>query len=144
VSTVNPDSSVYYHSGYWNDLAAVRDHIGALATGDAGLPWYLHLLQWRGRPFRKALFLNCGNGWVERDLINAGVVLDGVGIDYSDDLLESARTEAEKNHLPLRYYQMDTNTAEFPEGDYDLVVLCRPAPPGLSGSGAPESVFDPP
>jgi SAM-dependent methyltransferase len=45
-----------------------------------------------------------------------------VGVDFIDDLLGTAREEADKQGLPLRYYQLDTNTAQFPEDGYDLVV----------------------
>lgn len=121
-TTVNPDSSVYYTSGYWNDLARVREYLNRRATDDPGTNWWEHLAAWRGRPFAKALVLNCGNGWVERDLVRHGVVKEAVGIDFIDDLLASARDEAAKEDLPLKYHQMDTNTARFPEGEYELVV----------------------
>ena len=121
-TTVNPDSSVYYQAGYWNQLEQVREYLNRRATDDPALDWSRHLLKWRGGPFAKALILNCGNGWVERDLLAVGLVKEAVGIDFIDDLLDTARDAAGKDNLPLRYYQMDTNTAEFPEGDYDLVV----------------------
>ena len=120
--TVNPDSGVYYQAGYWNDLAQVRAHINRRATDDPDVEWWQHLIRWRGGPFKKALVLNCGNGWVERDLVRTGVVAEAVGVDFLDDLLETARAEAAKEDLPLRYHQMDTNSAQFPEDGYDLVV----------------------
>jgi SAM-dependent methyltransferase len=121
-TTVNADSSVYYQAGYWNELAQVRDHLNARSTGDPAVAWSEHLANWRGRPFAKALILNCGNGWVERDLVTQGLVKEAVGVDFIDDLLDAARAEARKQGLALRYYQMDTNTADFPEDGYDLVV----------------------
>jgi SAM-dependent methyltransferase len=121
-TTVNPDGSVYYKAGYWNQLEQVREYLNRRATDDPALDWSRHLLKWRGGPFAKALILNCGNGWVERDLLTVGVVKEAVGIDFIDDLLDTARAAAANDDLPLRYYQMDTNTAQFPEGDYDLVV----------------------
>lgn len=119
---VNPDSSVYYQGGYWNDLAQVRAHLNRRASGDPDVQWWQHLARWHGGPFKKALILNCGNGWVERDLVRDGIVAEAVGVDFLDDLLETARAEAAKDDLPLRYYQMDTNSAQFPEDGYDLVV----------------------
>ena len=120
--TVNPDSSVYYQSGYWNDLAQVRAHLNLRATGDPDMQWWAHLLRWHGKPFRKALLLNCGNGWVERDLVQHGVVEEAVGVDFIDDLLETARAKAAEESLPIRYYQLDTNSAQWPEDGFDLVV----------------------
>src|SRR6266480_4415111 len=68
-ATVNADSSVYYQAGYWNDLLQVREHLNRRATGDPDVDWSQYLLNWRGRPFAKALILNCSNGWVERGLV---------------------------------------------------------------------------
>jgi SAM-dependent methyltransferase len=64
--------------------------------------------------------LNCGNGWVERELINIGLIKEAVGIDYSENLITEARSNAAE--LPLRYYVVDTNTSVFPETGFDLVV----------------------
>ena len=121
--TVAEDSSVYYGGGYWNDLPEVAAHIERRATGKDGTTWYEHLLDISGgRTFRKALFLNCGNGWVERELLRAGIVEEAVGTDISADLLEQASKEAAEAGLNARYYARDINTADLPEGDYDLVV----------------------
>ncbi|MFN2522431.1 MAG: class I SAM-dependent methyltransferase [Mycobacteriales bacterium] len=121
--TIAEDSSVYYGGGYWNDLPQVRDYIESRSTGKPATRWFQHLKQVHGdKPFRKALFLNCGNGWVERDLLREGVCLEAVGTDISVELLEQARKEAAEHGLNARYYGGDINTAELPEGDYDLVV----------------------
>ena len=56
-----------------------------------------------GRVFQRALILNCGNGWVERVLVEHGLVREAVGIDYSTDLLEEARAAASASGLPLTY-----------------------------------------
>jgi SAM-dependent methyltransferase len=120
--TVNSDSSVYYQSGYWNDLRLVQQYLNRRATGDPEQSWSEHLAAYHGGKFAKALVLNCGNGWVERGLVQSGLVQEAVGIDYSDDLLASARAEAEKLGLPLRYAQLDTNSAQWPEDGFDLVV----------------------
>ncbi len=120
--TVATDSSVYYHSGYWNDLAAVQRYMNRRASGDPAVSWSEHLATSTGRTFAKALVLNCGNGWVERGLVAAGLVKEAVGVDYAEDLLETARAEAAKAGLPLRYAQLDTNTAAWPEDGFDLVV----------------------
>jgi SAM-dependent methyltransferase len=120
--TVASDSSVYYQSGYWNELPLVQRYLNRRATGDPAVAWTEHLAAYHGGAFDKALVLNCGNGWVERELVQAGLVKEAVGVDYSEDLLRSAREEAEKLGLPLRYAQLDTNSARWPEGGFDLVV----------------------
>ncbi|HEY6747508.1 MAG TPA: class I SAM-dependent methyltransferase, partial [Mycobacteriales bacterium] len=119
---VATDSSVYYHSGYWNDLKFVQRYLNRRASGDPEMSWSEHMASATGRTFAKALVLNCGNGWVERGLVTAGLVKEAVGVDYAEDLLVTARAEAEAAGLPLRYFQLDTNTARWPEDGFDLVV----------------------
>ncbi len=93
------------------------------ATGDPDLAWWLHLRHWRGRPFRRALSLNCGNGWVERQLLEHGVVESAIGIDIADDLLDQARGEAATRGLPIEYRRVDINTDDLGAvGEFDLVV----------------------
>ena len=121
--TIAQDSSVYYGGGYWNDLPQVRDYIEGRSTGKPATRWFQHLKQVHGdQPFKKALILNCGNGWVERDLLRDGIALESVGIDISEDLLDQARKEAADSGLNARYYARDINTADLPEDGYDLVV----------------------
>jgi len=119
---VSVDSSVYYQARYWNDFPQGQQRLNAAVSGDPAVPWHRHFQERVGRRFRKALILNCGNGWVERELIEIGLIEEGVGVDYLEDLLAAARAEAAALGHPLRYYQMDTNTAAFPEDGYDLVV----------------------
>jgi SAM-dependent methyltransferase len=114
-------ADVYYHGTYWNDYDQVRQMF-CRRISSSPRHWWDHLLDTLGRPSKRALILNCGNGWIERELLDRGVILSGVGVDYATDLLEQARTATEAGHLPLAYHQVDTNAAEFPEGPYDLVV----------------------
>ena len=118
----NEDSSVYYQGRYWNDLPVVADWLTVQVTGEPEVPWRRHFARRTGRTFERALFLNCGNGWVERELLADGIVGEAVGVDYADDLLAQAQAEADAQGLAATYHQMDTNTAEFPTGPYDLVV----------------------
>jgi SAM-dependent methyltransferase len=121
--TVAEDSSVYYGGGYWNDLPQVAAYIERRATGTPDTDWYTHLKAVAGgRTFRKALFLNCGNGWVERKLLEAGIVEEAVGTDISAELLDRARKAAADAGLNARYHARDVNTADLPEDGYDLVV----------------------
>lgn len=109
----------YYRDRYWNDIELVRRILDERATGSPDTTWFEHLRDHSG-PFRHALVLNCGNGWVERELIDRGVVSSAVGVDVSDELLDEARTAA--GGRALRYERLDTNTAAFPDEAFDLVV----------------------
>ena len=119
---VNEDESIYYDSGYWNDFDATQRMFNQRIAGGVPGFWFHDYFARRGEPFARALFLNCGNGWVEREMVVDGVVGEAVGIDYSDALLHEARREAARFELPLTYHQMNVNTAEFPPGPFDLVV----------------------
>ncbi len=121
MSNLDYDSSVYYRGRYWNDYDYVVREINRRISGDRDVPWTERFRKTvGGRVFRKALILNCGNGWVERDLLQRGLIAEAVGVDYAESLLDDARAAA--GDLPARYYRLDTNTAAFPEGGYDLVV----------------------
>ena len=74
------------------------------------------------RTFERALILNCGNGWVERELLASGLIREAVGIDYGEELLQEARAAAAENGLPLTYVRANINDGVFPEGEFDLVV----------------------
>jgi SAM-dependent methyltransferase len=121
-SVVGFDSAVHHQPHYWNDHEIVRRHLHRRATGDPDVAWYHHAAAFAGRRFRKALVLNCGNGWVERDLILNGIVDEAIGVDGSADLLDAARAESDRLGLPARYYETDVNAAAFPEDGYDVVV----------------------
>lgn len=115
-------ADVYYTGRYWNDHPHVVAYLNRRATGDSSTTWMDDLLARRGKPFRHALILNCGNGWVERDLLARGVIERATGVDFLAELLEQPRRIASDHGLPLEYEQMDTNAADFPDGDFDLVV----------------------
>ncbi len=120
--TVNPNSAVYYSPKYWNDLSIVRAHTFRLISGDADVDPFAHFATVVPRTFSRALILNCGNGWVERDLYSRGIIAEAVGIDYNDDLLEDARSYAQAVELPAQYHRMDVNSAVFSSESVDLAV----------------------
>lgn len=119
---VNDNSDVYYSSTYWNDFDVVRRRLNETIGGDPDRTWMEHLAGTIDKPFERALILNCGNGNIERGLHDNGIVKEAVGIDYAEPLLAEARAEAAAQGKPLTYHQMDTNTAAFPEGPFDVVV----------------------
>jgi SAM-dependent methyltransferase len=120
---VTPSSGdVYYADRYWNELEPVQRYLDLLATGDANVRWWQHLAAWRGRPFRKALSINCGNGWVERQLLEYGVIESAVGIDFTESFLTQARDAAAAASLPIEYLQADINTFDFDVEGVDLVI----------------------
>jgi SAM-dependent methyltransferase len=118
--SIPTDSSVYYHGIYWNSYDVVVRHLNRLAFDSPDGTWCEFVRSEHGAPYERALSLNCGTGWAERDLIAAGAVESVVAVDFLDDLLASARQASDG--LPIEYHQVDTNQASFPAGSYDLVV----------------------
>jgi SAM-dependent methyltransferase len=120
-TAVEEGAGIYYTGTYWNDYPVVAGTIHRRLSGDPNVGWMEHFSRSVDRRrFERALILNCGNGHVERDLLRVGLIQEAVGVDYASDLLEEARREA--GELPLTYHRMDTNTADFPGGPFDLVV----------------------
>ena len=119
---VNEKDGIYYGGGYWNELDAVRRMFNQRISGRTVGPWFHDFSVGRSEPFRRALILNCGNGWIEREMVSAGVMAEAVGIDYSEVLLDEARQAASIHDLPLRYHRMNVNAAAFPAEEFDLVV----------------------
>jgi SAM-dependent methyltransferase len=71
-------------------------------------------------PFAHGLFPNCGNGWVERDFIDRGIVRRATAFDYAQDLLDQAETA--RGSRQVDYFQADANRVELPAASFDLVV----------------------
>ena len=121
-STVPSATFQYYGDRYWNSINMVEVELRRRAADEVGVSWGQKLLDWHGRPFNKAIALNCGNGWVERELVRTGVVRCAVGLDISEPLLDSARKAAADEHLDIEYHKADTNLATFDFPGVDLVV----------------------
>jgi SAM-dependent methyltransferase len=116
----NEDPEVYYTGKYWNDLDCTNGMINRRISGDSAVNWWRHFASHTGRAFERALILNCGNGWVEREMFDGGLFKEAVGIDYSESLLSNAEVAAEGR--PLQYSRMNINSEDLPTGPFDLVV----------------------
>ena len=114
----NENAPVYYTGKYWNDLVQVRSHLNQLATGNPRSDWVTKVLELH-EPGR-ALILNCGNGWVERDLFDRGLILSAIAVDISESLLSEAETR--KGDRAIEYVQADINSFEFPKEEFDFVI----------------------
>lgn len=119
---VNDSPEVYYGADYWNNIDCIARMMNRRISGDETINWWKHFATRTGRVFERALILNCGNGWVEREMIEGGFIKEAVGIDYSEELLSEARTAARVR--PIAYLQMNVNTDALPidSGPFDLVV----------------------
>ena len=119
------DSSVYYKDQYWNDHSQVKAYLSRLVQGSRiGHPkwWIDHFKDCycKAGPFERALIINCGNGWVERELIDRGIIRSSVGFDFSSVLLTDAISKA--GSRKCSYFLSDCNAVKFADNSFDLVV----------------------
>jgi SAM-dependent methyltransferase len=120
-TVVNENSKVYYSGDYWNDLPKVLKYMSENFTGDPSKWWNTDFAErFCQEPFDRGFFINCGNGWVEREFVDNGWVRSATAFDYSDDLLREA--EAEPGARPIEYFQADANRLELEADQFDLIV----------------------
>jgi SAM-dependent methyltransferase len=120
-TVVNDNAGVYYAGRYWNDLPQVLAYMCEHFTGDPRKWWVQDFLERYARePFDRMLVLNCGNGWVERELIDRGLARQAVAFDYSQDLLREASRQ--RGSRPIAYFRADANRVDFQDDAFDLVV----------------------
>ena len=117
-------TSVYYAGKYWNDIPAVRTEVFyKKASGDPSVRWDDHLLRIRGgRPFKRALVFNAGSGWVERELMDKGIILSAVGTDFLQSFIDEANAAAVNGRYNASYVRVDINAEALPAGPFDLVL----------------------
>lgn len=120
-SVTSLDSSVYYKEQYWDSFPQAKKYIQFQATGNAAHDSITDFkLRYKGKTFQHGLFLNCGNGWLERWFIKQGIVKKATAFDCSKELIDEAISK--KGKLAITYFVADANTIELPENSYDLVV----------------------
>jgi SAM-dependent methyltransferase len=119
METTRPiNSGVYYKDSYWNDFPLVKSYINTRITGSPDKDWIDFCITngYLGR----ALILNCGNGWVERELIDRGMVSSCLAIDISPTLV--AQAIQERGSRDVEYLCQDINNYDFPKYEFDLVI----------------------
>jgi SAM-dependent methyltransferase len=119
---VDSASPYYQHQRYWNSLPRVIEHINRRTSGDPSVDWKKDVRNRRGVPFERALVLNCGSGWVERELVEIGAVKSVIATDISESLVDFARSKANEQQLPIEYVVRDANAEPLPLDGVDLVI----------------------
>ena len=120
-TVVNKNSKIYYSGKYWNDFPKVLEYMSQNFTGDKNKYWMDEFKErFAKKPLKNGLFLNCGNGWVEREFIDRKIVLKATAFDYSEELLKGAE-EGRKNRQ-IKYLKADVNKVVFKENQFDLIV----------------------
>ncbi|SCA63094.1 Uncharacterized protein SCG7086_AJ_00040 [Chlamydiales bacterium SCGC AG-110-P3] len=110
--------------GYWN-LPGWDKHQNLLASGNPHRGW----LDVLGQKVIESvgndglvLSLGCGSGSLEPLLLSKGLCSRVEGCDISADLVAMAQQQADKNQLPIKYFQCDLNVPNFEKSKYNIVV----------------------
>jgi SAM-dependent methyltransferase len=119
---VDSSSPYYQHQRYWNSLPRVIEQMNRRTSEDPAVDWMKDFRNRRGKPFERALVLNCGSGWVERELLQIGAVKSVIATDISESLVGFARSKAAEQGLPIEYVVRDANAEALPLEGVDLVV----------------------
>src|SRR6516225_5336784 len=103
-ATLRPSEAFEYYKGtiYWNNFEIVQLYINQAISGDRPKNWSQHVRDRYGC-FENGLFINCGNGWVERDLFREGLIQKAIGFDISETLIQAAVAEAARIGMPFAY-----------------------------------------
>jgi SAM-dependent methyltransferase len=117
--SVNENSKVYYTGKYWNDYSECLSIINTRLFNE-DIDWKEFLIKNNLNNFNHALILNCGNGWVERELYDAGIIRKDTAVEYNIDLVNECNKMKEMRDI--KYVQHDINTVEFDENIFDLVI----------------------
>lgn len=118
-SSVNENSKVYYTGKYWNDYPECLSIINTRLFNE-DISWIEFLKKQKLVNFKKALILNCGNGWVERELYDNSIILNAVGVEYNQDLVNECNKN--KNDRKIEYVKHDINTVNFADNSFDLII----------------------
>jgi SAM-dependent methyltransferase len=121
---VKPSDNFQYYvpdAIYWNTFDEVVNYMSSSVSGRANLGWIGHVKSRFGAK-NTGLFINCGNGWVERDCFRGGLIKTAIGIDIMPQLISLAHAEAEKIGMPANYIVSDINSFNFDSVKVDLAV----------------------
>lgn len=120
-SVIPNNSNVYYQGEYWNDIPEVYEYINNKCNFENPSSWVIDFKnRYAKKPFKNALFICCGNGWIDRTFIDENITVEADAFDYSKDLLKEAKKL--KGDRKIHYFHADANKLAFPSEKYDLIV----------------------
>ncbi len=101
------------HITHWDAVAKKRDTWRGLGT------WYhrrlTQIYKFLVNPNQRILEIGCSMG----DLISQLQPSQGVGIDFSSEMIERAK----KRHPNLQYHQLDAHDLSALEGEFDVIIF---------------------
>jgi SAM-dependent methyltransferase len=125
----------------WRGIWPIREYINQLIGGDVprfAVDWFERWLG--GRVFRRVLDIGCGDGTLDRQLVERGIALRVDALDGSLVSLQVAQRAARAEGFGdrIRYFNADFNLPAFPRARYDAVFFQQSA----HHIAALEDVFD--
>jgi ubiquinone/menaquinone biosynthesis C-methylase UbiE len=113
--------SAFSPASYWLAVPEVSARYNARATGEAGIPWYVHCLSFLAeKPVERMLSLGCGFGSLERELWRHNAFRSCDATDVASGAIEAAREQArEQGCEGITYSVADINRIELPHDAYD-------------------------
>ncbi len=106
----------------WMADTAVLMHLNERATGHPARDW---LSSWAHRWFvgddLRVLVLGCGEGWLERSLVEWPFIGHVDAVDFAEEAVARAR-EAARGKDGIAYGVVDLNRDVLPANEYDVVV----------------------
>lgn len=105
----------------WNNFQAEIDKEALAISGSVNEGWIGHVRDAYGVQ-GKALFVSCGNGWVERACFQHGVIREAWGFDVMAESIATAKAEAARIGLPATYEVLDGNDLQLDWSGFDMIV----------------------
>ncbi len=119
-SEATPIVKYYGMDHFWNELGPVINQLARLSTGCESDWWTRYIKRRYCTPARRrGLVMACGNGWVERALIDEGIVEEIDAFDADPAYVALARDE--KGDRRINYFVSDFRSFRATQR-YDLVV----------------------
>ena len=123
-TVIKPSEGHDYYSDdhlFWTNFGTVADHHAIAVSGSPEQGWIGHLLEKHGLR-KKALFVSCGNGWVERECHKLGLIVEPYGFDIMPQHISAAEEEARRAGIIAQYVLGDGNKLNLPWSGFDLIV----------------------
>ncbi len=117
-----PSDGFDYYQGtvFWTSFQRIEQLVNTKISGSPMQNWVDHTVARYGNR-KRALVVNCGNGWVERSFYNRGGLEHVTGFDILGSNIDEARRAAPRSDW--EYIQGDCNTIER-LGTFDLIINC--------------------
>lgn len=120
-SVINLNSDIYYKGKYWNDIPMVLRYMCKNFTGNEKKWWVDDFKdRYARKPFKHALFLNCGDGRHEIEFYDKGIASEITAFDISPELVKIAKRN--KGRRKINFFVDDANKIKLKSNQFDLVV----------------------